>query len=394
MNRSTIKELARLSGIIELIYEGTIRVEAWPRILKAIADHFGATKALLFTPFRRPENGGFEVLYNLDAKLYALWGSKYHLNEDIWTIRAFERNRVVTGGVFRDQDVVTDEEFLPSVMNREVLAPSNIGRLMSGTIFSGESADYLPTLLSCYRPFSSPFTNEDAAVFGMLLPHISRAMGVMFRLRDAEFKVAVGLAALDRLERGVLLLGAMGQVMYLNPVAGEILRQNDGLRLSNHVGDAKALYLHANRRSDQDALNAAISEALSPNVPGAKHFSRAINVQRTSGKTPYKLHYSSLPKPNEFGVGGDAPRAIAFLSDSTAPARLEVALLQSTFGMTAAEIRISELIVDGNGNEEIARALRLSVNTVKTHLRHVYEKTNTDSRARLVKLLLSFSGNG
>lgn len=52
--------------------------------------------------------------------------------------------------------------------------------------------------------------------------------------------------------------------------------------------------------------------------------------------------------------------------------------------LTEAEQRVAHLAADGHSNAEIARLLYLSVNTVQTHLKHVYRKLGITSRRQLM----------
>jgi DNA-binding CsgD family transcriptional regulator len=52
--------------------------------------------------------------------------------------------------------------------------------------------------------------------------------------------------------------------------------------------------------------------------------------------------------------------------------------------LTDAERRVAHLAADGHSNAEIARLLYLSVNTVQTHLKHVYRKLGISSRRQLM----------
>ena len=50
--------------------------------------------------------------------------------------------------------------------------------------------------------------------------------------------------------------------------------------------------------------------------------------------------------------------------------------------LTDREEKVMELIIEGLSNNEIANKLDVSVNTIKTHLRHVYKKLNADNRTQ------------
>jgi len=57
------------------------------------------------------------------------------------------------------------------------------------------------------------------------------------------------------------------------------------------------------------------------------------------------------------------------------------------FGLTEREREIAQLAADGMRNHEIAEALFVSENTVRAHLRAIYQKLDIDRRAKLVKVL-------
>ncbi len=50
--------------------------------------------------------------------------------------------------------------------------------------------------------------------------------------------------------------------------------------------------------------------------------------------------------------------------------------------LTEAETRVLRLLAEGLDNETIAASLGLSVNTVKTHVRHIFEKLNVSDRTQ------------
>lgn len=384
------QELAHLSGLIDLIYQGATDIEAWQRVPSQISAWVQSGSCLIFTPMLPPDKGGFSVMDNWSPQTMELFTTKY-LHQDIWAQRALERGLMATGNVLRDQELVTEEEFLASTVYREFMAPINVGRVVGGIVFGTEDSGNPSVVCACHRPFDSPFAPQDASKLGLILPHLSRALGVMFRLRDAEFKVASSLAALERLPSGMLLFGRDGDVVFANCAAQSMLDQEDGLRLRSRSGMRDSADLLAEGANLQNLLDEAIREAVTPDIFSTRHFSRAVAVPRPSGKSPFALNFSSLPAQNEFGVGSDSPRAIAFLSDSATPVRLNVDLLKSTYGLTAAEIRTAELVAEGCGLEEVAAQLDVSVNTVKTQLRHIYDKTGTNNRAKLVKLLLALA---
>jgi DNA-binding NarL/FixJ family response regulator len=52
------------------------------------------------------------------------------------------------------------------------------------------------------------------------------------------------------------------------------------------------------------------------------------------------------------------------------------------FGLSQRELQILELIVEGKSNKEIAGTIYLSLDTVKSHMKNIYQKLNVHSRSQ------------
>lgn len=66
--------------------------------------------------------------------------------------------------------------------------------------------------------------------------------------------------------------------------------------------------------------------------------------------------------------------------DSTPKVTLE---LEKSTEFTPREIQVLRFLTTGVGNEEIAAKLKISQNTVKTHIKHLLEKTGFTTRTQL-----------
>lgn len=66
-----------------------------------------------------------------------------------------------------------------------------------------------------------------------------------------------------------------------------------------------------------------------------------------------------------------------------------LAVAQVVFGLSDGQMRVANRIAAGDGLQKIAEALGISVNTARTHLGRIFEKTGVNSQTALVRLLLS-----
>jgi DNA-binding CsgD family transcriptional regulator len=79
--------------------------------------------------------------------------------------------------------------------------------------------------------------------------------------------------------------------------------------------------------------------------------------------------------------------AILALTPVTRPQAPPVELVQSLFDLTPAEARVARSIACGRTAEDIAEDGGVSLNTVRTHVRGVLEKTGCNRQAEVVALL-------
>ncbi|HEY0666417.1 MAG TPA: helix-turn-helix transcriptional regulator [Gallionella sp.] len=385
-------ELTRLSELIDSIYQGATQPSHWNTVLPAIADWVGAERGVLFTPLNAPVNDGFYFAHELSEAVAQLWWTKYQ-PQDIWTIRSVERGLISEGDMINGDDLVPFAELSRTELYQDFFSKHDIAHLLSGIVFGIAPLQRNPyVVISLLRGLrGGAFESFERERLAILVPHLSRSLGVMTRLRDAELKAAASLAALDRLSTGVLLFRQDGVVGFANRVARRILEEEDGISMQLRFNDSALGNVLADDKRADHHLRAAITGAISPDILHTEHFSRSVVVPRPSGRQPYTLNFSSLATHNEFGSGIDAPRAIAFITDSTAPVRLDAALMKQTYGLTPTEIRVAEILAECLTADEVAERLRISTSTVKVHMRNIYDKTGANTRARLMKLLMSLA---
>jgi len=248
----------------------------------------------------------------------------------------------------------------------------------------------MPTACSFYRGAAEDaYVDEERARLALLLPHLSRALGVMTRLRSSDFRVASSLAALDRLPIATVLISSSADALFVNRAATALLAGTDVLALdrskSGHgLGKLVAWLPNVNRQIAR-ALSASMR------INDVVHFSSTIRVPTRAPGHELLIQMSRVCPGSSFGVEGQLPEVIAFLTDTRRPLEVAPELLCRLYGLTLAEARVAVAATAAGSIGELADALSLSINTVKTQLKQVYAKAGVRGRAELMRLVLGLA---
>ena len=375
-------QLEQFSELIHQIYAAGAEPHRWPDTVGAVAQAMGAMRALLFTPFVGPGSGGLMFPWRIDEQNLILWSSKY-IDHDIWARSAQLKGLWKEGAVLLDEDLVPQDELLESVFYREFLSTMGIARVCSGIVFEGSPG--LPsTALAVFRGCDEPFGAKERAFMDLLVPHLSRALGLMHRLNQARYQLESLHAALNRLSIGVFLLNHQMQVVYTNATAQQVLGRADGL----HIDVQQRLTAPGFQQPDGLRLEAWLKRLVALPELQRGSFSDTFEVMRNQAQARYSIQCCPL-EPNDPLAKGKGAHHIVFVTD---PQRLELPTqdqLQRQFGLTPAEARVTHAMVQGGSYSDVATTLGVSEETIRSQIRAAYAKTHTSDKASLTRMVLS-----
>ncbi|WP_313136830.1 response regulator [Paracoccus jeotgali] len=207
--------------------------------------------------------------------------------------------------------------------------------------------------------------------YDLLRATVAARLRQVTRLRDAQPDGA-GLAALDLLSLGVVLLAVDGSVIHAN-ISARKLAPLAGIALSGRV---------TGQGEDGRRLSALIDRLLTPG--GDAEEALRLHSGAAAGAA---VMVAGLRLRRE-GPGGRA-RAMLVLSDPDRVAPMGDAMLGQLFGLTPTEARVASLLAEGLRRDQIAAQIGISQTTVAFHLRNIFGKTGAGRQAELVGLILS-----
>jgi len=251
-----------------------------------------------------------------------------------------------------------------------------------GHCFASGNREPTGTILIFERSGSRVLGPAERALCNALAPHLTCADRLHHRL-GGELHERMALAGvIDRLPIGLVLLDRELRPVVTNRTADRILELEDGLSLGPDGLRA------ANARDD-----AVMQEILSEFAEGKRNAADGecvMAVSRPSGKRAFPMLIGML---DEAAVGDAAEDAVISLifGDPETGQGISPATLRSAYDLTAAEAELVGMLSEGYSLAEAATSRGVSINTVRTQLKHIFAKTDTNRQGELIRLVLTGS---
>jgi DNA-binding NarL/FixJ family response regulator len=192
---------------------------------------------------------------------------------------------------------------------------------------------------------------------------------------EASGDATLGLATLNRIPMGVVVVDAEASILFMNSLGREYLASGDGLTMS------PAGLCRASRPVETAELHRLVKLVVNA---GGEALAHALAVTREEADRP--LSVVIAPLPAEHNNGRVAVLLIADPERQTLPSVDTVAKL---FDLTDAEARLALALSEGQRIEDAAEKLGITLNSARTYLKRIFSKTDVTRQAELVRLILA-----
>ncbi len=349
------------------LYEAIGDDEAYARLPAMVAQIVGARSGHI----QRIDRSGITSVQNFsyyDSAIIDDYAARFSGALDIWTqagLASGIRNRAVSLG-----DLVSEDSFRASPMWNDFFrfhgddTGHSLGMIheLDGTIMAS----------SFHRAWSAgAFSQAEAA----RLDRISTDLHRIYRAREAMRGYAEQSARLadmlDAHQDFVFLVDVTTRLVEASPAAMQVLQTGDGVALRRSrfvVTDLNALI----------GIRQAVVNTINRRIGGRTTFL----VSRPSGKAPWRIMV--LP-------AADIRYCAVLLAASDRDEARQARWMRESYFLTNAEVGIGLDLLRGKTAEDIAKGRTTSVATVRTHIRHILEKTGAHRIADFIALFSSLS---
>jgi DNA-binding CsgD family transcriptional regulator/PAS domain-containing protein len=222
------------------------------------------------------------------------------------------------------------------------------------------------------------FATGDRADIARIIPHLGRSLAIANALDLATVEARSYEGVLHALPAPIAITDESRRPRFLNAAAERLVRSADVLRLTDGCLDAVG---HGSEGFA--AAFASAGRTASTGPCASTVLKRGVEPVAIAHVLSLEDDRSDRPR-----WAGPESRAI-FLVQPRQTFRTMHAAFASLYGLSASEIQLVALLANGGGIDAVASQLRISRNTVKTHLQRVFEKTGTARQAELIRRYLA-----
>jgi DNA-binding CsgD family transcriptional regulator len=216
------------------------------------------------------------------------------------------------------------------------------------------------------KSFAGPFHIDRTEGWPSLAPFVRSALHAGLELDRYRREYETLLAQFGNLGIGVIELSTRGRILNTNATARGILSRREDI--ASHSGQLAFL---------KEATDVEFRAALEV----ASHLGESRRLL-----LPHDARYSAGPML-VLMTAGSATTVLVYLIESSFIPNADAAVLEKLFSWTPAEAKIAAMLATGMALEDVCAQIGITVQTARTHLKHLFAKTGFSRQGQLIAFI-------
>jgi DNA-binding CsgD family transcriptional regulator len=360
------------ASLVRAIHGASLSAAEWPGVLERLRSHLDAQVASL--SYHDFASGSDSPLFESpDDKSFSQEMAAFSARNP-WFLSSQD---YVPGRVMTGDELISNADLRRTDFYRGFLKPRGLLHLLCGVVAQRARGVHF---LSIYRAEDQgAFDDRARSELGVLLEHVTLSLESQWRWQEANDLARALLALTDHDANPLILVTAEGEAIHRNPAAEQLLQRCIGVRVEGSR-------LMAASAADQRLLRETIARV-------------ARDETARPGAAPSVLTLASAP-PAPPVVAVVRPAGLVFTRQVGSRRGLVMVTIRGghaahdasscifarQYELTAAQAKVSSLMFAGQSLATISQTLNLSENTIRSHLKQIFQKTGTHGQMELVHL--------
>jgi DNA-binding CsgD family transcriptional regulator len=297
----------------------------------------------------------------------------YYRQRDVWGARMLAKP---VPSVLHGREIIEQSTLERSEIYADYYRKAGVHHAMVGTF---PVAGDLGVVAISRQRRSEEYDDGDRTRLNVLVPHLQRAIQIQQRLSVAEQQRALGFEIMEQLALGIVIVGVNLRILFANGVARHVLQTGDALISAQGS-------LRARHRAHVPRLEKLLHDVVLTSVGRGTDPGGFVSLPR-SAKKPFPI----LVAPYRPPVGADGHflgAALIMFSDPRVQTTAPDKVIAEMFGISPAEARLAAALIRGDSLVDYAARIGISLNTAKTQIKQIFQKTGYNRQTDLIRAAL------
>lgn len=371
-------------NLVGSIYDAAVNANLWPGVMANVAALCDADKVMMAVTDALNPKWNLEITHNFSAGDLQRYRDEGYDQAELAVLGAW-LSQVGLGIASCSDDYFGGAQgYLAAGGEYTAMLARNGVRRQVMVLF--EQSDFRVAGLGLNK--WDPFPEHSAPTLGRLSPHFRRALEIHRQLAAKRLENSRLYTLLDSLTVGVILLDGAQHVRYANTSAVYQLQQHGGVSvrksqlLPSDAAIAKQLQQLLN-----DAVRTSQRELPAASAGGV------LGIPSARGNA---LTFSVVPLSHLGGwqeLHSEQIAAAIFTSEANGTYHISRQALIDIYKLTPREAQICQAYINLPSLEALAPQLGITLGSLRTMMKSVYQKTGCISQAKLMRLLMEMKEN-
>lgn len=364
---------AGLDELLGLLYEAVLAPEGFQAFIQACCTCFDLKAVIVFVRNGETQEARFLWTHGFDRR----WLDSYALEYGSQDLLALQMAKLPIAAFYASNlDIPHPERFPESRFYREWIVPQGVAYAAASNIL--REGPWLTQVFLQRSPSQPPFGRDEIETFNRLVPHMQRAFQMRHRFADMQLGQNLLASSLDVLAMPTLLFNEFGRLAHRNRSADALLASRQTLWVEHG-------HLVTRDAGTTRSLDLELSKALGASQGQTSALNGVVSLPRR-GRMPLVLMLAPMRLKDAARLRG---AALLFVFDPEATPSITADMVRQLFGLSRREAELAAALCSGRTLDELATERGTSINTVRSQLKSVFNKTGTSRQADLVSLLLA-----
>lgn len=228
-----------------------------------------------------------------------------------------------------------------------------------------------------------PLNQIELDFLNRLLPHLTKVVKAQRYLYEISSNTLIGYNLIDKLNKPVVLLSLSGEVVHYNEHMKYYLTQQNNIKIHG-----KKLFIPVQEQKRFSEMLYQIEDAFRYSKGDLTQYkNKTFNIP-VENEQNLIFELELLVTEKEMAYFGVRPLIMLICHIYSNQALYNANFLKQKYKLAKREIEVCALFLGGNNIEQIGKLMGITLSSMRTYMKNIFNKTECKSQVELIRLLM------